>query len=160
MKKQKFLIIIPVFFIFLIVPAGAGKGIIIERMELSELNKMLKTEDNHFLIVVMAAWCGPCIRELPDLVTLFKKYKKHDLKLIAICLDLGGPEVMQPIINKYKVNFPVYWVGEKAVNALDIYSIPMLMTVENGKITEKIIGKRSRKYLEKKIKEFIKQEKN
>ena len=160
MKKQKFLIIIPVFFIFLIVPADAGKGTIIERMELSELNKMIKAEDNHFLIVVMAAWCGPCIRELPDLVSLYKKYKKHDLKLIAICLDLGGPDDMQPFIDKYKVNFPVYWVGDKAVKKLDIFKIPMLMIVENGKISEKITGKRSKKYLEKRIKEFIKQEKN
>ncbi len=56
----------------------------------------------------------------------------------------------------YRVNFPVYWVGEKAVSELNIYGIPMIMLVKDGEIVEKIVGKRSRRFLDKTIRNFLK----
>jgi thiol-disulfide isomerase/thioredoxin len=125
-------------------------------MALAELNNLIKSANSRHVIVVMAAWCGPCIKELPDLVKLDNKYRPRGLNMIGISIDLEGPSAMQPYLDKYRVNFPVYWVGEKAVSELDIYGIPMIMLVKDGEIVEKIVGKRSQSFLDKTIKNFLK----
>ena len=129
-------------------------------MSLAELKGLIASADNRFVLVVMAAWCRPCLVELPDLVKLHNKYRHKGLKMIGISIDLEGPKAMQPFLDKYKVNFPVYWVGEKAVSELNIYGIPMLMLVKDGKILEKIVGKRSRRFLDKTISNFLKSDKS
>jgi hypothetical protein len=48
-----------------------------------------------------------------------------------------------------------FWVGENAANELNIYGMPMIMRVKDGKILEKTVAKRSRKFLEKKIKAIL-----
>jgi thiol-disulfide isomerase/thioredoxin len=136
--------------------AWSGAGIKIERMALAELNNLIKSANSRHVIVVMAAWCGPCIKELPDLVKLDNKYRPRGLNMIGISIDLEGPSAMQPYLDEYRVNFPVYWVGEKAVSELDIYGIPMIMLVKDGEIVEKIVGKRSQSFLDKTIKNFLK----
>lgn len=146
------------FFAFLwcCTPAVSGSSITVERMSLAELKGLMASANSRHVIVVMAAWCGPCIKELPDLVKLFDKYRHKGLNMIGISIDLEGPNAMQPYLDKYRVNFPVYWVGEKAVGELNIYGIPMIMLVKNGKVIEKIVGKHSRKFLDKAIKNFLK----
>ena len=123
-------------------------------MSLADLKGLIASADNRSVLVVMAAWCRPCIVELPDLVKLHNKHRHKGLKMIGISIDLE-PKAMQPFLEKYQVNFPVYWVGEKAVAELNIYGIPMIMLVKDGEIVEKIVGKRSRRFLDKKIRNFL-----
>jgi thiol-disulfide isomerase/thioredoxin len=158
-KKRRSLILIVLSFLAVLwscTPAVSGSGTTVERMSLAEFKRLIASGDSRYVIVVMAAWCGPCIEELPDLVKLDKKYRHKGLNMIGISIDLEGPNAMQPFLDKYRVNFPVYWVGEKAVSELNIYGIPMIMLVKNGEIIEKIVGKRSRKFLDKTIRNFLK----
>ena len=67
----------------------------------------------------MAAWCHPCIQELPHLNALDRKYRPQGLKTVGISLDYAGPEAMQPIIDDLKVGFPIYWTGEAAIEKYD-----------------------------------------
>ena len=124
-------------------------------MSLTELKQLITSANSRRVIVVMAAWCRPCIKELPDLVKLDKKYRHKGLNMIGISIDLEGPEAMQPFLDRYRVNFPVYWVGTKAVSELNINGIPMIMLVKDGEIVEKIVGKRSRRFLDKTIRKFL-----
>ncbi|HTD93536.1 MAG TPA: redoxin family protein, partial [Chitinophagaceae bacterium] len=39
------------------------------------------------LINVWATWCGPCLIELPEFVTINRMYRERDFELITICLD-------------------------------------------------------------------------
>jgi thiol-disulfide isomerase/thioredoxin len=137
-------------------PAMSGSSIKVERMSLDEFKRLIASANSSYVIVVMAAWCGPCIEELPDLVKLDKKYRNKGLNMIGVSIDLEGPNAMQPFLDKYGVNFPVYWVGDRAVRELNIYGIPMIMLVKDGEIVEKIVGKRSRKFLDKTIRNFLK----
>jgi len=123
----------------------------IQSLDTTGLKNLMTDEATPYLIVAMAAWCGPCRKELPDLSKLYTKYQSRGIKIVGISLDLEGPSAMQPIVDKLGVNFPVYWVGEKAVRDYDIYAIPMLYLIKHGKIVEKIPGKRSAKFIEKKI---------
>lgn len=147
------------FFLFNVDTALCKSANPIKIIEIPKLKNMIKKNQNGFFMVVMAAWCGPCIRELPDLVYLYDKYRNQGFKIIAICVDYDGPESMQPVIDKHKVPFPVYWVGEKAIDEFSIFKIPMLMVIRQKSISERIIGKKSRKVIEKRIVEFLKERK-
>ena len=73
------------------------------------------------------------------------------LKIGGISLDADGPEVMQKIADRMKVNSPIYWAGEEAADKYGIYAIPMLYLIKNGKVIDKIPGQQSDASLEKKI---------
>jgi len=137
-------------------PALAAEGkIVVEKMDKAGLDRLMQDPNNQSMIVAMAAWCGPCRKELPTLVKLFDKYKDQGLKMVGISLDANGPQAMQPILDKLHVNFPVYWVGVDMAREYDIYAIPMIFFIKNGQVVEKLPGKRSHKDLDRKIKELF-----
>ena len=134
----------------------AETGITIERIEEATLDNLIKDGHSRLLVSFMAAWCGPCVDELPALNNLYKKYKDRGIELIGISIDLGGPSAMQPIVSKLKIDFPVYWYGEKAVDKFNLNAIPMLIFIRQGKIVERLPGKRTEKFLDHKIRELLK----
>ncbi len=153
-----------VFFVFVMLftvslsPAGEVRSTtrnIVEKMNSVELDQLMTDKDCRCLIVAMAAWCDPCRKELPALNKLYRKYKSQGLKIVGISLDLEGPRAMQPIIDKMKIEFPVYWVGENVIKDYEIDAIPLLFLIKKGKVIEKIFGKRSEKFLDKKIRDLL-----
>ena len=141
--------------VFFIIHTDASAAVTIEKISESALDELINTRDHKMVVTFMAAWCGPCIDELPVLNKLYQKYKAQGLILIGISIDLAGPQAMQPIIDKLKVGFPVYWYGASAVQKFSIYAIPMIFWVKDGRIVEKLPGRRSGKELNKKIQKFL-----
>jgi thiol-disulfide isomerase/thioredoxin len=135
----------------------AGSGVTVERIEESELNKLVNAASSKIVITFLAAWCGPCVKELPTLNTLYKKYRNHGLKLIGISIDLEGPGAIQPVVDKFQIVFPIYWYGDKAVQKFKLNIIPILYFINDGEIIEKLHGQRSEQELDKKIRIFLKQ---
>jgi thiol-disulfide isomerase/thioredoxin len=133
----------------------ASAAVTVQKISELELDELISAGTNKMMVTFMAAWCGPCIDELPVLNKLYQKYKTQGLKLIGISIDLEGPQAMQPIIDKLKVRFPVYWYGESAVQKFSLFAIPMIFWVTNGQIVERLPGRRSRKELDKKIRKFL-----
>ena len=140
---------------FFSVCVDASSGVTVEKVSESALDELIKARNNKIVLTFMAAWCGPCIDELPTLDKLYKKYKEKGLKLIGISIDLEGPRAMQPVIDKLQVSFPVYWYGDAAVQKFSLFAIPIIFLVKNGQVVEKLPGRRSEKALNKKIREFI-----
>lgn len=141
--------------IFLSINTDASSGVTVEKISESALDELINARNNKIVVTFMAAWCGPCIDELPTLNKLYKKYSAHGLNLIGISIDLAGPRAMQPIIDKLQVRFPVYWYGEVAVQKFSLFAIPMIFFVKDGQIVAKMPGQRSEKVLNKKIREFL-----
>jgi thiol-disulfide isomerase/thioredoxin len=127
----------------------------VQKMEMASLRHLIEAKDSRYFIAAMAAWCGPCKEELPILGSLYKRYKSRGFKLIGIALDIGGPAAMQPILDRMKITFPVYWVGEKAVQELALTALPVILIVKGGRITERITGRRHETYLDRKIRAFL-----
>ena len=140
--------------------AGAGgnalASTVIVPIEEAKLDELLGAKDNRLVVTFMAAWCPPCIDELPVLNKLYHKYKSKGLKLIGISLDIEGPGAMQPTVDKLKTDFPIYWCGEKGVQKFKLNAIPMLFFIKEGEIVEKLYGRRTEGVLNKKFKEFLK----
>jgi thiol-disulfide isomerase/thioredoxin len=141
--------------IFFVIHTDARAGVTIQKISESALDELINAGNNKMLVTFMAAWCGPCIDELPVLNKLYQKYKTQGLNLIGISIDLKGPQAMQPVVDKLKVGFPVYWYGESAVQKFSLSAIPMIFWIKNGQIVEKLPGRRSKNELDKKIRKFL-----
>ena len=141
---------------FISIHSDLGAAVTVQKISESALDELIQTRDNKVVVNFMAAWCGPCIDELPALNKLYEKYKPQGLNLIGISIDLEGPRAMQPIIDKLKVNFPVYWYGESAVEKFSIHAIPMIYLIKDGRIIEKLPGRRPGRELDRKIRKFLK----
>jgi thiol-disulfide isomerase/thioredoxin len=129
--------------------------VVVAPMKESTLDTMITNKENRLVISFMAAWCGPCIDELPVLNNLYRKYKDQGLSLVGISIDLEGAAAIQPLIKALKIDFPVYWYGEKAIQKFNLTNIPLLLFVKQGKICERIPGRRTQKFLDKKIQTIL-----
>ena len=134
----------------------AGSAVTIEKIEETALDQLLLAKDNQLVVTFLAAWCGPCVDELPILYKLYHKYKKKGLKLIGISIDIEGPRAMQPIVDKLKIDFPIYWYGEKGVIKFKLNAIPMLFFIKDGEVVDKLYGRHPESSLNKRFKDFFK----
>ena len=135
----------------------AETTVTVQPIDEAALDALIKNKGNRLIVSFMAAWCGPCIDELPALNNLYRKYKDQGLKVIGISIDLEGAVAMQPVVNKLKIEFPVYWFGEKALQKFNLTAIPLVLVIKRGKIVERLPGRRSEKFLERKVKALINQ---
>ena len=136
--------------------ALAGSGAEVKHIDEATLGKLISADDNRLVLSFMAAWCGPCIDELPTLNKLHNRYKDRRLQIVGISIDLEGPAAMQPIVRKMKIDFPIYWCGQKAIDKFKLNAIPLLLFVRQGEMVERIHGNRSEKFLDQKIRKFLK----
>jgi thiol-disulfide isomerase/thioredoxin len=134
----------------------AESAVKVERIDEAALDKLIGADNNFLVLSFMAAWCGPCIDELPALNRLHKKYEDSQVQIIGISIDFDGPDAMQPILKKLKIEFPVFWCGEKAISKFNLNAIPMLLFIRQGEMVERLHGNRPEKFLDQKIREFIK----
>ncbi len=128
---------------------------VVARIDRSSLDNILSQRDSRYAVVIMASWCAPCIDELPTLNKLYTRYRSQGMQVIGLSIDFAGPEAIQPVVDKLGVLFPVYWYGEKAVEDFELFAIPMLLLVKNGRIVEKLPGRRTEKFLDKKFRQFL-----
>jgi thiol-disulfide isomerase/thioredoxin len=156
MRLLRFFAAIGLIPFFLSAPATAESTIKVEKMTFHELNRLITQGDCNCLMVFMAAWCGPCREELPDLDRLYRRYGDRGVRFIGVSVDSGGSTAIEAVIREKKVTFPVFWVGETAVDELQIFGIPMIFMIKSGRIVEKIPGKCSYEFLETKILDFLK----
>jgi len=60
----------------------------IEPVDLAAVAKIAKNDTNKLTLVnLWATWCGPCVAELPDLVTMNRMYRTRNFQLVTISLD-------------------------------------------------------------------------
>jgi peroxiredoxin len=43
--------------------------------------------DKYLLVNVWATWCGPCVAEMPEFVTMHRMYRKRNFEMITISMD-------------------------------------------------------------------------
>ncbi len=65
-----------------------AEPVTIESIDLAGVAKLAKNEGDKFTVVnVWATWCGPCVQELPEFVTMNRMYRGRPFRLVTISLD-------------------------------------------------------------------------
>jgi peroxiredoxin len=60
----------------------------LEAIDDDGIAKLAKNDSKKLLVVnLWATWCGPCVAEMPEFVTMHRMYRKRDFQLVTISLD-------------------------------------------------------------------------
>ena len=85
-----------------------------------------------------ATWCPPCLKEVPEFVSLQEKYRAQGLQFIGIALQ--KPEEVREFVAEHEVNYPIL-AGELEVIKLaeaygnNIGALPYTVIIDrNGQI--------------------------
>lgn len=107
------------------------------------------------LIDFWAAWCGPCIASLPEVVKLYSEYHEQGLEIVGINMDKHQAQ-MEQVVSRFKMPWPQYYDGQgwgnKFALEYNVSSIPQLWLVDKKGILRTM---EARENLEGKIKEFL-----
>ena len=95
----------------------------------------------YVLVDFWAAWCGPCRREMPNVVDAYKKYKYKGFEVVGVSLDQNKEEWVKGI-KDLNMTWPQmsdlkFW-DSKVVNLYAIKGIPHTVLLDKeGKIIAK-----------------------
>ncbi len=120
----------------------------------SQLEQRLAAErGNLVLLNLWATWCTPCLREIPDLVTLEREFGPRGLVVIGVAMDEPSEleSRVRPFHAKHFPEFRSYLRGEPDMDALASAVDPawneLLPTTyligRDGKVLGRIQGKRT-----------------
>jgi thiol-disulfide isomerase/thioredoxin len=92
-----------------------------------------------------ATWCGPCRRQIPELVALYNKYKSsRGLVVIGVSCDLiqgEGLPAVAPFVKEFRIDYPIALADERLVDTMGVEAIPTTLFIgPDGKIVSRIVG--------------------
>jgi thiol-disulfide isomerase/thioredoxin len=127
-------------------PSPVDEGLEFSAPGLDGKNIALSTYRGHPVIVdFWATWCGPCRRQIPELVALYKKYNKsRGLVIIGVSCDLiqgDGVKAVAPFVEEFRINYPIALADERLVDSMGVEAIPTTLFVgPDGKLVSRIVG--------------------
>src|SRR5260370_6858740 len=66
----------------------AKEPVVLETVDVEVIKKLARNDTGKLLLInVWATWCGPCLRELPELETMNRMYRNGNFELVTICAD-------------------------------------------------------------------------
>jgi peroxiredoxin len=108
------------------------------------------------LLDFWATWCGPCLQEMPNVIDVYKKYKKDGFEIVGISLDRNR-SALDRYLEKNDIKWPQYYDGKFWNNEVStlygVKAIPATFLIDKkGKIRYKTLRGRQ---LEVAVKELL-----
>lgn len=139
--------------------------------DLSQNETTLDTLISGNKVTMLNFWgtfCGPCIREMPDLADIEREYKDKGFEIVGVTIDavdFDNGSIMPEIIDDAKaimkdtnVEYPVVLASPELIMSTEIEAVPTTYFVDkNGELlTEPFVGSRSRAEWESIISDLLK----
>ena len=110
------------------------------------------------LINLWAIWCGPCRKEMPELVEMQEKYRDKGFEIIGLDTDPETDEEIKVFAEKMKLNYELGWASREMVSEFfklgQMNGIPQSFLINReGKLTGMFRGGGNR--VVKKMKETV-----
>ena len=94
------------------------------------------------LLNVWATWCEPCKIEMPSMEQLEKEMGPQGLKIVAVSIDEGTPDVVRQFARDYGLTFRI--LQDRSGHIQRIYQttgVPESFVINRqGKIVKKVVG--------------------
>lgn len=96
-----------------------------------------------------ATWCGPCRREMPELVELREELADRGVEVIGIAVDSGSPEEIRSFAEDHGVEYPLFRASRNwATRHFGLFGMPMTLIVDgDGEIHEQLVGPQTKESL-------------
>lgn len=93
----------------------------------------------YYMIDFWATWCGPCVREMPTLHKVYKKYKKSNFTILSLSYDRSKNDVRRFTNGKWKMPWQHVFLSaeerDEAAIVFEVQGIPKPILVgADGKI--------------------------
>jgi thiol-disulfide isomerase/thioredoxin len=97
------------------------------------------------LVNLWATWCGPCRREIPELVKLHKEFKAKGFEVVGLSTENPDASVndVRDFVRAYSMDYAVGWISEDVAIALmrGNGNIPQSFVIaRDGRILRRFIG--------------------
>ncbi len=124
--------------------------------------KMVRLSDFKGKIVLLdfwATWCGPCRREIPDLIRLQKEYADKGFTILGISVDGEGAAVVKPFARQFGINYPVVIASSRVTAAYGgIQAVPTAFLIDReGRILKTFVGGQGKADLEQAVRSALSQ---
>ncbi len=94
------------------------------------------------LVNFWATWCPPCRKEMPDLETLYERFKDQGLVILSISDEEAGK--VKPFIAERKIQYPVLLDAGKVHKLFAVEGIPKSFVYDReGKLVAQSIDMRT-----------------
>ena len=85
------------------------------------------------LVNFWATWCPPCIKEIPDLLNLKKKYER-DIEIIFVSVDANPTKVIPKFLKKNELEDFQTYIDKKLnlTKELEVKVMPTTLVITDG----------------------------
>jgi len=97
------------------------------------------------VINLWATWCGPCRREIPELVKLHKEFHSRGVEMIGLSVEdpNASAEKVRKFIQDFQIDYRIGWapveVGAPLMQGHD--AIPQIFVISrDGRILKRFVG--------------------
>ena len=98
----------------------------------TDLEKIVAAEQGKVVVLnFWASWCGPCKREIPELVEMRKEYPEDRVAIIGVSMD-HDPAMMYEYLARQSVNYPLYLGTQEVGIDYAVAGIPKLFVFDKS----------------------------
>ncbi|MBS1551852.1 MAG: TlpA family protein disulfide reductase [Bacteroidetes bacterium] len=115
------------------------------------------------LVNLWATWCGPCVREMPDLSKISEELKEKNFRMLGVnVFQQANSKKVEDFLKSNPVSYTIIDGSQEIVDAFSeadgkpIEAVPTTFIIDkSGKIAETIIGGRDKETFLKLINKYL-----
>lgn len=94
------------------------------------------------LLNIWATWCAPCREEMPSMQRLHEQYRERGLRVVAVSVDVGGPDVVRDFQRQMGLTFEIWQDQTQQIQRIyQTTAVPESFVINRrGEIVKKLIG--------------------
>ncbi len=112
-------------------------GQTIPKWKITDVEKYMGQKDAVLVINFWATFCKPCVAEIPSFISITNNYKKENVKLLLVSLDLPSyyPAKIASFSKKHNFRTSIAWLNETNAD----YFCPRIDPSWSGSIPSTVI---------------------